>query len=91
MDVETFEMSASLTIPNNTILRGAGIGNSILAVSKLSSNFISMSNSKVGNVTIEVTTNITDNYVSVGASNVNVVSSAQHGRSLDWPNHFRAT
>jgi len=76
LEAGTFQMSGGLTIPNNTILRGAGIGMSIFSLNGLTSNFISMGNAKVGNVTVGATTKITDGYVAVGASELTVASTA---------------
>ena len=76
LDAGTFEMSGNLTIPNNTTLRGAGIGITTFALSQLTSNFISMGNANIGDVTMGLSTNITDDYVAVGASEVTVASTA---------------
>jgi hypothetical protein len=76
LDAGTFEMEGGLIIPDKTILRGAGIGISILTLTNLSSNFISMGNANVGPVTTGVTTNITSDYVPVGASDITVASTA---------------
>jgi hypothetical protein len=76
LDAGTFEMEGGLTIPDKTILRGAGIGISTLALTSLSSNFISMGNADVGTETTGVTTSITDDYVPVGASDITVASTA---------------
>lgn len=74
LNAGTFEMSEGLTIQSNTILRGAGVGVSILALSNLSSDFISIGNAKAGDVTVGATASITDTYVPVGTSNVTVDS-----------------
>ena len=74
LNAGTFEMGDGLTIQSNTVLRGAGIGMSTLALKNLSSDFISIGNTKAGNVTLGVATNITDTYVPVGTSNVTVAS-----------------
>jgi hypothetical protein len=72
----TFEMSGTLTMPNNTILRGAGIGNSILALSEHNSTFISMGNANTGKVMMGASTNIIDSYVPVGTSELTVASTS---------------
>jgi hypothetical protein len=74
LNAGTFEMSKGLTIRNNTILQGAGVGESILALRNLSSDFISIGDANLGNVTLGATTNITDTYVPVGTSSVTVDS-----------------
>ena len=74
LDAGTFKMGEGLTIRSNTVLRGAGVGVSTLALSNLTSDFISIGATDVGNVTKGVTTNITDSYVPVGTSTVTVAS-----------------
>jgi polygalacturonase len=74
LDAGTFEIGEGLTIQSNTTLRGAGVGVSILALSNVSSDFISIGAANVGNVTEGATTNITDSYVPVGTSKVTVAS-----------------
>jgi len=76
LDAGTFEMGGGLNIQSNTILRGAGVGTSILALSNLSSDFISIGNANAGDVTVGVATNVTDTYVPVGASDITVASTA---------------
>jgi hypothetical protein len=66
LEAGTFEMEGGLTILSNTILRGAGIGVSIFALSTPSSNFISIGNASVGKVTTGITTNITNSVAANG-------------------------
>lgn len=74
LNAGTFELLSGITIQSNTILRGSGVGMTTLAFTNPGSGFISIGNADAGEATTGVTTDITDTYVPVGTSNVNVAS-----------------
>ena len=71
LGVGTFEIYSTLTIPSGTVLRGSGINQTFLNVLSASSTIINLG-APAGTETSNYLSNITDSYVPVGASQVDV-------------------
>lgn len=68
-----FKISPGLMIPNNTVLRGAGMGQTILSTSNGTADLITMGTG-IGSASSTATQSIVDKYIPVGATSFKVAS-----------------
>jgi hypothetical protein len=70
-----YRLSSGLTIPNGTTLRGAGVGKTVLLPKDGTTDVVTMGQ-KTGNPRTSTSVAITDQYVPIGATDVNVQSAS---------------